>query len=220
MSSRACVLHLETGAGLQEQVPVLSAGERLPVWRLPGERGPGGNRLHLRGRHGSLGAVRPLQEAEADHHSRLVLITFLICCGGFKSKIYSILDQSKLNNLLKDLGYDQHVGSPEAGTGAAARMEAAATEDENSPGEGAEEAGTERHPAGAVTAGQASRTPQEETDNNNAGERSREKTKRKIILKKVGHSVVKRSDETNNNFRPNTNTNNIRFSKSTEYEYE
>ena len=28
------------------------------------------------------------------------------------------------------------------------------------------------------------------------------------------------SDETNNNFRPNTNTNNIRFSKSTEYEYE
>ena len=117
-------------------------------------------------------------------------------CGGFKSKIYSILDQSKLNNLLKDLGYDEHVGSPEAGTGAAARMEAAATEDENSPGEGAEEAGTEQRPAGAVTAGQASRTPQEETDNNNAGERFREKTKRKIILKKVGHSVVKRPKST------------------------
>ena len=117
-------------------------------------------------------------------------------CGGFKSKIYSILDQSKLNNLLKDLGYDEHRGSPEAGTGAAARMEAAATEDENSPGEDAEEAGTERHPAGAVTAGQASRTPQEETDNNNAGERFREKTKRKIILKKVGHSVVKRPKST------------------------
>ena len=75
-------------------------------------------------------------------------------------------------------------------------MEAAATEDENSPGEDAEEAGTEHRPAGAVTAGQASRTPQEETDNNNAGERSREKTKRKIILKKVGHSVVKRPKST------------------------
>ena len=31
---------------------------------------------------------------------------------------------------------------------------------------------------------------------------------------------VSSSDETNNNFRPNTNTNNIRFSKSNEYEYE
>ena len=32
--------------------------------------------------------------------------------------------------------------------------------------------------------------------------------------------IICGSDETNNNFRPNTNTNNIRFSKSTEYEYE
>ena len=30
---------------------------------------------------------------------------------------------------------------------------------------------------------------------------------------------VSTSDETNNNFRPNTNTNNIRFSNSTKYEY-
>ena len=33
-------------------------------------------------------------------------------------------------------------------------------------------------------------------------------------------SLVGIRDETNNNFGPNTNTNNIRFSKSTEYEYE
>ena len=33
-------------------------------------------------------------------------------------------------------------------------------------------------------------------------------------------NVVSTRDETNNNFGPNTNTNNIRFSKSTEYEYE
>ena len=40
-------------------------------------------------------------------------------------------------------------------------------------------------------------------------------------LEPVQYSKVQySSDETNNNFRPNTNTNNIRFSKSTEYEYE
>ena len=33
-------------------------------------------------------------------------------------------------------------------------------------------------------------------------------------------SAILSSDETNNNLRPNMNTNNIRFSKSTEYEYE
>ena len=103
--------------------------------------------------------------------------------------VYSFSDQSKLNNLLKDLGYDGLLGSqsPQAGSGAAVRMEATATEDQNNDGEGI----TERHPAGAVTAGQASCTPQEETDNNNAGERSRQKTSRKIILKKAGHSLVK-----------------------------
>ena len=107
--------------------------------------------------------------------------------------VYSFSDQSKLTNLLKDLGYDGLLGSqsPQAGSGAAVRMEAAATEDQNNDGEGITGAGTERHPAGAVTAGRASCTPQEETDNNNAGERSREKTSRKIILKKAGHSLVK-----------------------------
>ena len=111
--------------------------------------------------------------------------------------IYLFSDQSKLNNLLMDLGYDGLLGSqsPQAGSGAAVRMEAAATEDQNNDGEGFTEgitgAGTERHPAGAVTAGQDSCTPQEETDNNNAGERSRQKTSRKIILKKAGHSLVK-----------------------------
>ena len=107
--------------------------------------------------------------------------------------VYSFSDQSKLTNLLKDLGYDGLLGSqpPQAGSGAAVRMEAAATEDQNNDGEGIPGAGTERHPAGAVTAGRASCTLQEETDNNNAGERSREKTSRKIILKKAGHSLVK-----------------------------